>query len=53
MPDMEDKVLLLDYTKRFVNIEHNYWVIPHFCTIADMLSKLGKPNIDMVFLPET
>lgn len=49
MPDMEDKVLLLDYTKRFGE-QTNYWVIPYFCTIADMLSKLGKPNIYGMFL---
>ena len=48
MPDMEDKVLLLDYTKRFGE-QNNYWVIPYFCTIADMLSKLGKPNIYGIF----
>ena len=50
MTDIEDKLLLLDYTKRFGE-QTNYWIIQYFCTIADILTKLGKPNIYSMFVP--
>ena len=47
----EDEILLLDYTNKFGE-NTNYFIIQYFCTIADILTKLGKPNIFGMFLPK-
>lgn len=47
----EDEMLLLDYTNKFGE-NTNYFIIQYFCTIADTLTKLGKPNIFGMFLPK-
>ena len=47
----KDELLLLDYTKRFGE-QTNYWIVQYFCTISDILEKLGKSNVYGIFLSE-
>lgn len=50
LPNLKDKVLLADYTKKFGE-QTNYFIIQYFCTITDILNTLGKSNVYGMFLP--
>ena len=49
IPNIKDKALLVDYTQKFGE-QTNYFIIQYFCTITDILNKLGKSNIYGMFL---
>ena len=48
----KDELLLLDYTNRFGE-QTNYWIIQYFCSISDILEKLGKSSVYGLFLSKT
>ena len=51
LSNLKDKTLLIDYTKKFGE-QTNYFIIQYFCTISDILSKLGKSNVYGMFFPQ-
>ena len=51
LPNLKDKVLLADYTKKFGE-QTNYFIIQYFCTITDILNTFGKSNVYGMFLPK-